>query len=175
MPEKIAERFRWVLETLAVEPSDHLLEIGCGHGIAVSLICEKLTSGKIVAIDRSATMIETARRKNADCVTSGKAQFHASTLEIADFRKGSFDKIFAINVNLFWASSAAELDALKGWLRPRGVLHLYYHPPDESKARQLMNSIPLALELHGFSLKEMLSKDLELVRLLCFVAQPASG
>lgn len=170
MPEKIAERFTWALETLDVQPDDHLLEIGCGHGIAVSLVCPKLAGGKIVAIDRSATMIEAAKRKNSACISAGQAEFHAAALDKAQFADAQFDKIFAINVNLFWTSAADELKLLRRWLRSSGVLHLYYHPPDESKVKQLMDAIPAALTAHGFKLKATLSKDSEPAKLLCFVA-----
>jgi hypothetical protein len=53
MTERVAERFRWAVETLDPAPSDRLLEIGCGPGVAVSLICETLSTGTITAIDRS--------------------------------------------------------------------------------------------------------------------------
>jgi ubiquinone/menaquinone biosynthesis C-methylase UbiE len=62
---RASERLVWVVKTLGVEPDDRLLEIGCGHGVAVSLVCERMDGGSIVAIDRSARMIEMAKKRNA--------------------------------------------------------------------------------------------------------------
>jgi precorrin-6B methylase 2 len=56
----VPRRVLWAVETLAVEPDDQLLEIGCCGGVAVSLICERLRKGTITAIDRSSTMVERA-------------------------------------------------------------------------------------------------------------------
>jgi protein-L-isoaspartate O-methyltransferase len=53
MASKPSERFVWAVDTLAPDPADRVLEVGCGHGVAVSLVCERLTRGRITAIDRS--------------------------------------------------------------------------------------------------------------------------
>jgi cyclopropane fatty-acyl-phospholipid synthase-like methyltransferase len=90
------------VETLAVEPDDRLLEIGCGRGVAVSLVCEKLDGGTITAIVRSAKMIEMARKRNADYVAAGAASFRDSSLHHAGFDDSRFDKIFAIHVGCCW-------------------------------------------------------------------------
>ncbi|MDF2815167.1 MAG: Methyltransferase domain [Paenibacillus sp.] len=55
--QTIADRLIWAVETLEVAPSDRLLEIGCGHESAVSLIFEKLVVGYVTALDRSEKML----------------------------------------------------------------------------------------------------------------------
>jgi hypothetical protein len=51
----IPERIRWAVETLDIMGSERVLEIGGGPGVAASIICERLESGSMHLIDRSAT------------------------------------------------------------------------------------------------------------------------
>src|SRR5688500_4483173 len=97
----VSARLMWAVETLAVKPSDRLLEIGCGHGVAVSLVCARLDGGSIVAIDRSPTMSDMARRRNAAHVAAGTASFQAVSLHEADLGGARFDTVFAIRVGAF--------------------------------------------------------------------------
>jgi SAM-dependent methyltransferase len=128
----VPERIRWAVELLAPAPDERLLEIGCGPGVAVSAVCERLAGGRIVAIDRSATAIGRAERRNADHVAAGRAVLLKVALEEAapsELLRGRerFGKVFAFNVNLFWVRRpAAELDLIRRLLAPDGALYLFY-------------------------------------------------
>jgi ubiquinone/menaquinone biosynthesis C-methylase UbiE len=60
----MTDRLQAIVEAMKVRPGDRILEIGCGHGVAASYICERLGSGHLVAIDRSAKMIAAAAARN---------------------------------------------------------------------------------------------------------------
>jgi ubiquinone/menaquinone biosynthesis C-methylase UbiE len=171
MAQKMAERLVWAVETLAIDPADHVLEIGCGHGVAVSLICERLTSGKITAIDRSEVMINMARSRNSQHVASGKAVFQTVALAEADFGQERFNKIFAVHVNLFWQQPARKLVLIKKLLTPGGALYLFYQPPLASKIQELVDKLTKILQGHGFSIKQVLFKDLKPVPAMGIIAE----
>ena len=88
------------LEVLDVGPAERILEIGCGQGIAASLVAERRSSGAITGIDRSAAMVELAVRRNRVHVERGAARFLPLALDEAGGIGGRFDKAFAINVRL---------------------------------------------------------------------------
>ncbi|MBN6057488.1 class I SAM-dependent methyltransferase, partial [Nonomuraea sp. RK-328] len=120
----IPERFTWVVDTLDLGPSDRVLEIGCGRGVGAAVVLSRLTDGSLTAVDRSRTAVEAAVRRNEEHVAVGRADFLVAALEEAEFADGSFDRIFSVNVNLFWTRSPArELGALRRWLAPGGSLH----------------------------------------------------
>ena len=81
-----------------MQPGDRVLELGCGHGVAASLVCDRLTGGgHLTAIDRSQKMVDAASARNAEHVTAGRATFICTTFEDADFGGQRFDKVFGIH------------------------------------------------------------------------------
>jgi SAM-dependent methyltransferase len=87
------DRLRSIVDQLGIRPGDRVLEIGCGHGVAATLVCERLDGGRLTAIDRSAKMIEAARRRNAASVEQGTAEFLVGSLEEIDLGDRRFDVI----------------------------------------------------------------------------------
>lgn len=152
--KSIPQRLRWAVETLGVQPGDQILEIGCGGGVAVPLVCERLTTGRLLAIDRSPTQIDRAAGQNADLLVAGKVLFRTTGYEAAAFyqTKTRFDKIFAINVNTFWTTPAiSELTLTKSLLAPGGALHLYYEPPSPTQMASLTDTLTAHLTAQDFT------------------------
>lgn len=168
----IPERSLCAVRTLAVDPSDHLLEIGCGRGVAVSLVCEKLTDGKITAIDRSAAMVKIAERRNRRHVGSGRAVLRAVPLDEWDPGPERFNKIFAINVSLFWLSPAAkELDLVTRALTPDGALYLFYQQPGEARTGEIAAKLAAVLGDHGFTVTTSMTATRRSAPMLCVLAR----
>ncbi|GAA4047085.1 class I SAM-dependent methyltransferase [Streptomyces shaanxiensis] len=153
----VPERLTWAVRNLDPAPGDRVLEIGCGRGVAVALLCERLTSGTVTAIDRSDTAVEAARRRNAESVAAGRAVIRVAALEEADFPDASFDRILAVDVNLFWVRSPGppesldrEPAALRRWLAPGGTLCLCWEPPAGRRAEEIAGKVEPVLVSHGF-------------------------
>jgi ubiquinone/menaquinone biosynthesis C-methylase UbiE len=125
----MSERLRKVVEELDVQPDDRILEIGCGHGVAASLICERLESGRLTAVDRSPKMIEAAERRNAEHVAAGRAEFIVGELEQLGLGERRFDKVLAVRVGLFHREPERAHELVEPWLAPGGTVTAVFDPP----------------------------------------------
>jgi ubiquinone/menaquinone biosynthesis C-methylase UbiE len=125
----MTERLRSIVDQLDIRPDDRVLEIGCGHGVAATFVCERLEGGHLTAIDRSPKMIEAARRRNAAYVDAGKAEFLVANLEELDLGSRRFDKIFAVRVGLFHRDLNRARRLAERWLAPGGEPSAFFDPP----------------------------------------------
>ena len=122
----MSERLKAIVDQLQIRPDDRVLEIGCGHGVAATLVCERLGRGHLTAVDRSPKMVEAASRRNAACIEAGKAEFLVADLEELDLGRRRFDKIFAVRVGLFHREPDRARDLAERWLAPEGMLLAVY-------------------------------------------------
>src|SRR5690606_37003903 len=117
---------------LALTGSETVLEIGCGHGVAVRLVLDWLTTGTITALDRSAKMIAAVEAGAADALASGRLRTRAEALEEADFGEERFDAVFAVNVDFNLRLGTRWPAMLKSLLKPEGRVVLVFDPPPDS-------------------------------------------
>jgi len=125
----VSERLRGIVEGLAIRPGDRVLEIGCGHGVAATFVCERLDGGRLTAVDRSPKMIAAAAQRNAAYVDAGTAEFVVATLEDLDLGERRFDTIFAVRVGLFHREPARARALAERWLAPGGTVTAVFDPP----------------------------------------------
>jgi ubiquinone/menaquinone biosynthesis C-methylase UbiE len=125
----MSERLRRIVDRLEIRPGERVLEIGCGHGVAATFVCERLDGGRLTAVDRSPKMIEAAARRNAACVEAATAEFLVATLEEMDLGDRRFDTIFAVRVGLFHREPERARRLAERWLAPGGRLTAVFDPP----------------------------------------------
>jgi ubiquinone/menaquinone biosynthesis C-methylase UbiE len=125
----VTDRLWAIVEQLGIGPGDRVLEIGCGHGVAASFVCELLDGGRLTAIDRSPKMIEAAARRNAAHVDAGTAEFLVRELEDLDLGDRRFDRVFAVRVGLFHREPERARRLVEPWLAPGGSVDAFFDPP----------------------------------------------
>src|SRR3954464_5847942 len=174
MAGKASERFVWAVDTLEVRPADRWLGRGCGHGAAVSLVCERLTTGTITAIDRSPKMIEMAARRNREHVAAGRAVLTTAALDQAALGEARFAKVFAFNAAPFWLQPKQALGIVRLHLAPEGSVYLFWDArhTQPGRARDLADQLSEKIRLAEFSVDRVLVEDLSPVPAVCVIGRP---
>ena len=149
--QTIPARIRWAVDLMDVQPADHVLEIGCGPGAGAELICSRLQTGKMFAIDRSESGVDRTKRRNAKYVEAGRLtvrQIDLATLRVPVKR---LNKVFAFNVNLFWVRGCAdEVALLHERVVPGGSVFLFYDANRPELVPNIVRKASAALTAGGF-------------------------
>src|SRR5262249_14852584 len=118
----------WVIDLLGAAPSDHVLEIGFGPGVAIALLTTRITSGDIAGVDPSAEMLAQASARNQAAVERGRVALHIGSVERLPFSDETFDKALAINSMQVWPDAVAGLCEVRRVLKRGGTLALGFSP-----------------------------------------------
>lgn len=128
-PPPMSHRIESFVASMNIQPDDEVLEIGCGHGVAATLVCSRLQTGHYLAVDRSRKMVDAASKRNAAFVAQGVAAFMQGSLETIDLGERRFDKVFALRVRLFHDQPDRARALAARWLKPGGQIHVQYDEP----------------------------------------------
>jgi SAM-dependent methyltransferase len=122
---------------------------GAAPGVAAGLVCRRLTTGRLLAVDRSPLAVARATARNAGYVADGVLEVRRCTP--AELRVSGLDRAFSVDVDVFWAGRAEpELTALHRALRPGGRLFpLYGAGPGDGE--RITRTVAAALTRHGFT------------------------
>lgn len=148
-------RNRWVVSLLDVQPSDRILEVGFGPGVAVAAMSRLTPNGVVYGVDHSDVMVRLASRRNAAAVRAGRVVLTLAPADALPDFGGPLDKIVAVNSMGFWPEPAARLEDLRRLLRAGGTIAIASQPrcPGASAGTSAKagHDIAAKLRVAGFS------------------------
>ena len=122
------KRNRWAVGLLEVRPTDRVLEIGFGPGIAIAELARCATHGQVYGVDHSEVMVRQASRRNAAAVRAGRVHLTRASAERLPSFGEPLDTILAVNSLGFWPDPEQRLRELGALLRPAGRIALVSQP-----------------------------------------------
>jgi len=116
------------VQLLDVQPTDRVIELGCGPGVAIAALATRAIRGLVVGVDHSQVMIRQARRRNRAAVRAGRVRLIHAPVEGLSISDGPFDAVLAVNTVGMWPDPTAQLGELARLLRPGGRIALVSQP-----------------------------------------------
>jgi trans-aconitate methyltransferase len=148
-------RQAWIVEQVPLRGDEHVVELGCGHGVAAGLLCDRLPDGTYLGIDRSPTMVTAAARRTRAHVEAGRARFETATVVDAAY-PGAVDVVLAIHLPVLdRGDPATELAVLRRHLAPGGRLHVGFQPLDPDAVVRGVDRLGALAAAHGFALSDV--------------------
>lgn len=118
----------WAVGLLEVEPTDHVLEIGFGPGIAIRELSRRATHGLVCGVDHSEVMVRQATRRNADAVRAGRMDLRCGSAEHLPAFAEPFDKVLAVNNMGMWRDPDERLKELHRLMQSGGRIAIVSQP-----------------------------------------------
>jgi ubiquinone/menaquinone biosynthesis C-methylase UbiE len=120
----------WTVAVLRAQPTDHILEIGFGPGLAIKTLTAIVTQGRIAGIDFSKTMVRSAQKRNANALKRGQVDLRYGDAADLPFDDHAFDKAFSIHSIYFWPHPLDALKEIERVLKPKGKVVLTVLPKE---------------------------------------------
>jgi ubiquinone/menaquinone biosynthesis C-methylase UbiE len=111
----------WTLDQLHVQDHNHVLDIGCGSGMAIKKINTIINHGYIVGIDYSLLMLRQAVKRNKLIIKKRNVALCHGNVSALPFADNTFDKVCAIETFYFWPNAPENLLEVKRILKPGGT------------------------------------------------------
>jgi len=122
------ERNAWAVSLLELQPTDRVLEIGCGPGVALALMSKVVTSGQIVGIDHSEVMVQQATKRNTAAIEQGRVQLRLASVFDLTSGHDRYDKCLMVNVFHYWDSPDDVLRRVQWQMNPGGKIVIAFQP-----------------------------------------------
>lgn len=169
--ETWAENLR-AIDALGIQPSDHILDIGCGHGRSLRPLAASAPRGLVTGADPSDLMVEIAVERTRALVKAGRVQVVIATASDLPFPDAAFDKALCVHVIYFWNDLHTSFREIARVLKPGAKLALVFRSahhaaavrafPPEIYRFPALSDVETALAQAGFAVVPPAEPDAEL-------------
>ncbi len=137
----------WIVQLLDIQPTDHILEVGCGPGLALQGLAARATRGHVAGIDCSPVMVQQARTRNAAAILAGRIEIEQGDASTLPYPDASFEKVVAVHGISFRSDAVTTLLELRRVLQPGGVVAIGFvlqqqMPPFAQKGQTQTGATP---------------------------------
>jgi SAM-dependent methyltransferase len=128
----VARYLKPFLDAAAIEPTAHVLDVGCGNGLTTREAARLASAGSATGVDLSTRMLDQARRRAAaDGLTNVK--FVQADVQVADLGEARYDRVISRNGVMFFGDPVAAFANLAHALKPGGrMVLLVWQPMSEN-------------------------------------------
>lgn len=131
---------------LDVRPTDRVLEIGFGGGVALHALVQRVYRGKVMGLELSGAALDHAAETYADFIELGRLQLVQGDLDQLRLNTEPFDKVISVNTIYFVQDIAEWIRQVWCAMSPGGRFVLSFRPPEEMKK--------LRCTQYGFDLRD---------------------
>lgn len=131
--ETVADNER-AITMLGIEPDDHVLDIGTGHGRSLGVMAAIADKGLVVGVDGSDAMLKIATRDNGPLIAINRVRVEKAASDALPFADGSFDKAIAMHTLYFWNPAEPHLREIVRILKKGGTFVLGFPPAEDTDA-----------------------------------------
>jgi len=126
---------------LELSPTDHVLELGFGHGHTVLELARSVPDGLVAGVDHSAEMHALASALCRPLVASGRVHLSCADSSTLPHGDATFDKAVAVHTLYFWPDPIRQLVELRRVLRRGGRLVLGFRPKEDEVSRDFPETV----------------------------------
>lgn len=119
------------IEMLDIQPGDHVVDVGTGHGRSLGLIAKLADRGFVVGVDNSDVMLTIATKRNKALIRSGRVRVQEASSKTLPYGAGTFDKALAVHTLYFWNPVEPHLSSIANVLKPGASFVLGFRPAED--------------------------------------------
>jgi SAM-dependent methyltransferase len=139
---------RRMLETAAIPPTDHVLDVGCGNGESTRDAARAASRGHALGVDLSSKMLARARAL-ARAEGLANVRFEQADAQVHPFEADAYDVVVSRFGAMFFADPVAAFGNIRRAMRPGGrLVTVAWQPLDRNTwLRELRGALAVGREL----------------------------